>query len=147
VVASVDVPNTTKDPDEVDTSRLDVKFVFSAHDVPFQYRVLFCNVPDAIFPPPEELTLIHFVDVPVEDNTCPETPGEPNPSTKSWLRVNVPPTVVVASVLVPETLKGPPMRVVPPRVVFVRTGFKRDKLFVFNCVEGIVNCGDAPVNV
>jgi hypothetical protein len=51
VVASVEVPRTVSCPDVVAfPATSTVKFVFSVHPLPFQYRVVFCCVPSESVP-------------------------------------------------------------------------------------------------
>ena len=79
VVARVEVPNTVKAPELVVDDKSDRNDVFCTQFTPSQYRVPPVTVPDAIDPPDE--TLIHLVEVPVEDRTIFRVPVAPYEST------------------------------------------------------------------
>ena len=76
VVANELNPVTVKLPVLVVEARSERKLVFSTQLSPFQKSVEPDMVPEAKLGPPET-TLIHFVEVPVEESTCPNVPVAP----------------------------------------------------------------------
>jgi hypothetical protein len=139
VVASVEVPNATIPP-----LLLVVKLRFSTQSTPFQYIVAPERVPDASPDPPPE-TFIHFVEVPVDESTCPTVPVAPVESIIAKLMRILPFMVVEPKVVFPTLTK------LAEVVLFVVVKLVEDKLtdvtlVVSNGVGGIgTNTGPPPL--